>query len=132
MHRTSGKYHVAVFIDGSKDLNIYVLVVHFPLSAKPATQQPLEDRCTFGARSRTWRPAARSTSPPQSVERARSCTVTFSCSRVKQVWTDPPKCSRNITLKSIYFSGPEFKCHRHLFLVRVTYYVLERSEMTLT
>ena len=87
--RTSGGYRVAVFVDGLKYLNIYVLVVHFLLSAKPGTRQPLEDRCTFGARSRRWRPAAQSTSLPQFMGRVRSCAVAFSCSRVKQVLTNP-------------------------------------------
>ena len=82
-------YHVVVFVDGLKDLNIYVLVVHFLLSAKPGTRQSLVDRCTFGARSRRWRSAAQSPSLPQFMGRARSCTVAFSCSRVKQVWTNP-------------------------------------------
>ena len=88
--RTSGgTYHVAVFVAGLKGLNTYDLVAHFLLSAKPGARQPLEDRCTFGARSRRWRPAAQSTSLPQLMGRARSCTVAFSCSRVKQVWTNP-------------------------------------------
>ena len=127
VHRTSGEYHVAVFIDGSKDFNIYVLVVHFLLSAKPATRQPLENRCTFGDRSRRWRPGpvARSTSLPQSMKCARSCTVAFSCSRVKQVWTDPSKCSRNISLNSIYFFRLRIQMSPTLVpRSRVTYYVL--------
>ena len=75
--------HEAFFKDTSKDFTICVLMLHFLLSTKTATRQPSEDRCTFGACPRRWCPAARGTSPPpQRMERARSCTVAFSCSRM--------------------------------------------------